>query len=44
MRLHCYTSVTLHSHSNGYKPYDVWKNIEDSGKMMLYNVYNTCWP
>jgi len=44
--LHCHTPVTsdntitviVTSHKI------IEKNVEDFGKITLYNVYNTCWP
>ena len=26
-----------------HKSRDIWKDIKDSGKMMLYNMCNICW-
>ena len=31
-----------HSHSNSHKSQVTWKDIEGSGKMTSYNMYNTC--
>ena len=33
-------AVTWH----GHKSHDAWKKVEGSGRMMSYNVLNTCWP
>ena len=42
MRLHYHTAGHIRWHS--YKSQDTWKEIEGSGKMMSYNMYNTHWP
>ena len=41
-RSHCHMTGHIRWHSN--KSHDARKNIESSGRMMLYNVLNTCWP
>jgi len=38
----CHTAGHIRWH--GHKSWDTWKKIEDSGRMMSYNIYNTCWP
>ena len=38
----CHTAGHIRWH--GHKLHDIWKNVEDSGRMMSYNVWNTCWP
>jgi len=30
--------------SDGHKSWDTEKNEEYSGRMILYNVHNVCWP
>jgi len=40
MRSHSH--IRWYGHNNGHKSYDSWKDIEDSEKMISYNMYNTC--
>jgi len=39
---HCHTSVTSDDMVTSHKVIE--KDIEGSGKMMLYNMYYICWP
>jgi len=36
--------MTGHIRWHGHKSHDTKKDVEGSGRMMLYNVLNTCWP
>ena len=41
-RSRCHTAGHIRWH--GHKSHDIWKDVEGSERMMLYNVWNTCWP
>ena len=41
-RSHCHMTGHIRWHS--HKSYDARKDIKGSGRMMSYNVLNTCWP
>ena len=36
--------MTGHIRRHGHKSHGAKKDIEGSGRMMSYNVLNTCWP
>ena len=38
----CHTAGHIRWH--GHKSHDTWKEVEDSGRMMSYNIWNKCWP
>ena len=39
-----HTIIAGHIRWHSHKSHDIWKEIEGLGRMMSYNVWNTCWP
>ena len=38
-----YSHTVGHIRWHSHKSPDIWKDVEGSGKMMSYSMYNTCW-